>query len=303
MNTPSVAARVCQMANRYIFDQDPDPNRLFDELYQRGTRDYKGLPLGDVAGHATRRFAVCFAVMGLIRMLALLDRIPPGASFFATGASDQDKQVTGDFQAAHLVPRELRLEAPGAAVDGAPLHELLRNPFNRMWVRREIFAQTERVHRLVNAADSSCERGPDGMARALVRVCNKVLVDAQRDGSPVDARRAAPPLTSISHWFDADLVPSFLGVARARLEALDGRLTAYERAELNRPHPVYLNGRPLVARPTDTRLTSTDPEARAAARIAFRQVLEAYARAAVDRAALAAMTVKIEALRFNELTL
>jgi hypothetical protein len=70
------------MANRTIFDQDPDPVRLFEELYEGGVRDYKGLPLGDVAGHAARRFTVCYGAMCLIRVLALLERIPPGASFF-----------------------------------------------------------------------------------------------------------------------------------------------------------------------------------------------------------------------------
>lgn len=288
------------MAKRYIFDQDPDPNRLFDELYKSGVRDYKGLPVGDVAGHATRRFTVCYGLMCLVRMLVLLDRMPSGASFWASGAADQDKQVSGDFQAAHLIPRALRLKAPGTAVDGAPLYELLRNPFNRMWVRREIFAPTDRVHRLVNAADSACERGPDGMAHSLVRVCNNVLGDARRDATPVHAGHAAPAITSVFRQFDGDLVPSFLAVARERLQALDRKFTEFERAELNRGHPVQPNGQPLLARPADTRLISADREARAAARIAFRQALRAYTEAAVDRSALAAISGKIEALRFNK---
>ncbi len=271
------------MANRNIFDQDPDPVRLFDELYESGVRDYKGLPLGDVAGHAARRFTVCYGAMCLIRVLALLERIPPGASFFAAGATDQDKQVSGDFVAAHLIPRELRLSAPGTPADDTPLHELLRNPFSRMWVRREIFAETDRVHRLVNVADSSCERGRDGTARTLVRVCDKVLADARRDGMLVQAGRPAPPLTSVYQTFAADLVPGFLAAARARLQAREAKLTDYERSELNRGHPVYLDGRPLVARPADTRLTSTDREVRAAARIALRQVLSVYAQAEADR--------------------
>jgi hypothetical protein len=65
------------------------------------------LPLGDVAGHATRRFTTCYGVLCLCRMLVLLERIPLGASLRAGGASDQDKQVSGDFQGAHAIPREL----------------------------------------------------------------------------------------------------------------------------------------------------------------------------------------------------
>ena len=169
-----------------------------------------------------------------------------------------------------------------------------------MWVRREIFARTDRVHRLVNAADSSCERGPDGMAQSLVRVCNDVIADARRDKTPVLAGRWAPALSSLARRFDADLVPSFLAAGRNRLQALDAKFTANDREELKRSHPVWPDGRPLVARPSDTRLTSIDPEARAAARIAFRQVLSLYAEAQVDRGALVAMAAKIEALRFNE---
>jgi hypothetical protein len=60
------------------------------------------------------------------------------------------------------------------------------------------------------------------------------------------------------------------------------------------------DGRPLVARPSDTRLTSIDPKARAAAGIAFGQVPSVYPEAQVDRGALAAMAREIEALRFNE---
>jgi hypothetical protein len=288
------------MANRTIFDQDPDPVRLFEELYEGGVRDYKGLPLGDVAGHAARRFTVCYGAMCLIRVLALLERIPPGASFLAAGAADQDKQVSGDFAAAHLIPCELRLSAPGRPVDGTLIHELLRNPFNRMWVRREIFAETDRVHRLVNVADSSCERGQDGMVRTLVSVCDKVLADARRDGMLVQAGRLAPPLTTVYQTLAAGLIPSFLAVARARLRALDAKLTDHERSELSREHPVYPDGQPFVARPADTRLTSTDREVRAAARIALRQVLSVYAEAEADRSALAAMASKIDALRINE---
>jgi len=288
------------MSNRYIFDHDPDPRRLFEELFERGIRDYKGLPLGDVAGHATRRFTACYGVLCLSRMLVLIERVPLGASLRAAGASDQDKQVSGDFQAAHAIPRELRFSAPGTAAHGAPLYQLLRTPFNRTWVRREIFAQTDRVHRLVNAADSSCERGPDGMAHSLVRVSNDVIDDARRDKTPVVASARAPALSSLDERFYGDLVPRFRAVARARLQALEAKFTANDHQELNRAHPVWPDGRPLVARPSDTRLTSMDPEARAAARIALRQVLGLYAGARVDRGALAAMAKKIEALRFNE---
>jgi hypothetical protein len=107
-------------------------------------------------------------------------------------------------------------------------------------------------------------------------------------------------LSSLARRFDADLVRSFRAVAGDRLRALDAKFTANDREEPSRPHPVWPDGRPLLARPSDTRLTSIDPEARSAARIAFRQVLGLYAHARVDRDALSAMAEKIEALRFNE---
>jgi hypothetical protein len=116
----------------------------------------------------------------------------------------------------------------------------------------------------------------------------------------VQAGRPAPSLTTVYQTLVADLVPNFLAVARTRLGALDAKLTDFERSELNRGHPVYPDGRPLVPRPADTRLTSTDREVRAAARIALRQVLSVYAEAEADRSALLAMAGKIDALRINE---
>ena len=109
------------MPSRYIFDQHPDPKPLFDELHECNARDYKGLALGDVARHAARRFAARYALMSLRQMLVVLKRMPPSASFRGTGAADQNKQVSGDFQAARVISQELRVGWPGTAVDRAPL--------------------------------------------------------------------------------------------------------------------------------------------------------------------------------------
>ena len=290
------------MAHRVIFDGDPDPVRLFDELYFQGARDPQGLPLGDVAGHARRRYTACYGALCLTRMLVDISRIDAPAGLMVTGARFQDKQTSREFPAAHAIPCDLRLALPGHPPPGVRLYDLLRDPFNRTWTRREIFGQTDRVHRLANLADRRCEAGADGMAMALAAACDAAIRDGLRAKvvSPAGAR-GATVAASVASLFETSLAPAFIAAARARLGALETEFTDHERGQLARAPIVDRFGRPIMARPVDTRIGSPDAEARAAARIAMRQILQIYADPdCVDRAALGAIAGKIDALRLNE---
>src|SRR5712691_4292210 len=97
------------MARRTVFDHDPDPVRLFDELYFQGARDFKGLPLGDVASHARNRYTACYGALCLARMLTELVRIDTAVPLDVVGAQFQDKQTSSEFPAAHAIPCDLVL--------------------------------------------------------------------------------------------------------------------------------------------------------------------------------------------------
>ena len=290
------------MAHRIIFDTDPDPSALFDELHFQGARDGFGVPLGDVAGHARRRFTACYGALCLTRLLVELGRIPSPVDPTVTGALYQDKQTSREFPAAHVLPCDLTLSMPGHPPPGARLSDLLRNPLNRIWAQREIFGRTDRVHRLTNVVDRRCEAGDDGMGMILAACCDDTIRGALRSRLAAPGGRAAPvPPPPAIDAFDRGLVTGFLWVARNRLDRLEAEFTALERAELT-PRPLLDRfGKSIVAGPTDLRLSAPSPRARAAVRAAMRQILEIYADpACVDRSALGAMANTVEAVRHNE---
>ena len=174
---------------------------------------------------------------------------------------------------------------------GVHLYDLLHNPLNRTWAQRNIFGHTDRVHRLVNVADRSCEAGSDGMALTLAAACEEVIKDGLLAKTLAPAKGPFPPAAASVHFrFETMLVPAFRKVANARLQVLERNLTSYERNEMARGHPVDRFANPLVARPVDTKLGSRDTDTRAAARIALRQVLQTYAAAdLVETSALLAI--------------
>ena len=81
---------------------------------------------------------------------------------------------------------------------------------------------------------------------------------------------------------------------------LEKSMTEEERRELTRLPPIYPDGRPLVARPVDTRLGSPSADARIAARRTLRDILKIYEEVDPDGAALITIAGKIDALRLNE---
>ncbi len=269
------------MAGRQIFDRKPNPVALLDELYHAAQRDPRGLPLGDAAGHARRRLTVSYIVLGICRLLVELDRLDPAASFQRRGARHQDKRTQAEFPAAHIVPCEIFVSQLGKPSNY--LADLFRNPFNRTWVHRNVFALTDRVHVLANRADSLCEEGPHGMAQALVRACAATASGA-----------------STTDVVFARLVADYTRAAQLALTTLDQQLTPLERDTIGHAPIVDINGRPLRERPTDTRLGSPDAEARAANKGALRQVLEIYTQVQPDRAAIGRAAAQLPGLRHNE---
>jgi hypothetical protein len=285
---------------RVIFDQDPNPAHLLDELYFEVERGYLGVPLGQVATHATKRFTACYGALCLAQILVELGSIASVPTLEVRGALYQDKQTSTEFPAAHALPCELSLFLPGGRAGGVPLHGLLRNPFNQTWVQRNVFGQTDRVHRLVNVADRSCEAGEDGMAAVLAEACEEVIRNGLEDR--VVSRFGAPPLPRpLLTIFNQIVVAGFTAVADQRLHDLERELTDYEMSEMMRGHLVNRFGNYVAPQPTDTRKTSPHQAARAAARIILCQVFRTYSDPGlVDVAALNEIEDKVGALRINE---
>jgi hypothetical protein len=287
---------------RTIFDRNPDPVHLMDELYHQGTRDFKGLPLGDVEGHVRRRYTTCYGVLCLARMLTDLGRIETAMPLVVVGAQFQDKRSSKEFPAAHAIPCDLAIALPGHPAPGVHLYNFLLNPFNRTWAKLNMFGETDRVHRLVNVADRSCEAGLDGLASVLATACEEVIRNGLRARTLTPGKYATKPISaSVQTEFELILVPGFVRAANARLQALERNLNYFERTEIAHRPLVDRIGRPVEARPSDTRLGSPNAQARAANLNTLRQVLKTYAdQTLVDRPALFTIATKIEALRINE---
>ncbi|MBS0642719.1 MAG: hypothetical protein JSS43_22875, partial [Proteobacteria bacterium] len=253
------------MTRRTIFDHSPDPVGLFDELYFQVDRDFLGLPLGDVAGHVRRRYTACYGALCVARMLTDLGRIDDGVVVDVVGARFQDKRTSYEFPAAHVVPCDLLLASASHPAPGVHLYDLLRNPFSRTWVQMNIFGQTDRVHRLVNVADRSCEAGADGMAAAFSGACEAVITEGLRARSVVRLAGTEPPgFPAVLYHLERTIVPRFSAAAAARLRRLADDLTPDERTELSRRQVVDQFGKPALERPSDTRLGSTNAQARTA---------------------------------------
>lgn len=269
------------MARRQIFDSDPDPLELFEELYVQGDRGPKGLPIGNLDGHIRDRLNLSYMVLCLCAFLKDRGRIGAGLSVHPVRAHVQDKTASHEFPAAHVIPCDLDI---GAA--NHKLYDFLFNPFNRTWVRRNVFGKTNRVHRLTNVADRRCEAGPLGLARVLADACEQVL-------------RMAGATRQV---FDAVLVPGYVRAAEAALRDFEAQLSNFERTEMGFNAPVDQFGKPLTPRSADTRLGSPDPAAVAANKTILRQVLLEYAALAsrISVAALADVEGKVDALMVNE---
>jgi hypothetical protein len=171
-HTADQQLRYSQRRNgREIFQSDPDPRALFDELYSDVTRTADSIPLGALERHAEARLQQSYAVLALIEQARAYGILPEAANFEATGAQVQDKRAQRDFPAAHRLPCDMKLVEPNGRENR--LSEFFEIGLNRAWIEGNIFAPTDRVHRMVNVADQWCEDA--GMKRSLVDASNAVL--------------------------------------------------------------------------------------------------------------------------------
>ena len=171
-HTAEQQLRYAQRRNgREIFQSDPDPRALFDELYSDVTRTADSIPLGALERHAEARLQQSYAVLVLIEQARAYGLLPEAANFEATGAQVQDKRAQRDFPAAHRLPCDMKLVEPNGRENR--LSDFFEIGLNRAWIEGNIFAPTDRVHRMVNVADQWCEDA--GMKRSLVDASNAVL--------------------------------------------------------------------------------------------------------------------------------
>ena len=266
---------------RKIFNRNPDPRTLLDELHFSGERDLKGLPLGPVTRHAEDRFVISFQVLCLFAVARDLNLFARPVTVDPVGDPPQDKQVGGDYQAAHALPSNLKV-TPASGSPG-PLYGFFRNPFSRTWIELNVFAKTVRVHRLTNLADSYSEKA--GLRRALADACAAV---ANSDRTPMSV-------------FQDDLVPNYLTAIRAAQAANLAELTAAERQEAVRRPVVDRFGAAATARPADTRVSTADADARVANRGALIQIFDVYASMnTAPRHLLVEAQAQADAMRLNE---
>lgn len=271
-------------SSRNIFSE-PDPVTQFDELFADSDRGPRGLPLGNLTQHLKSRVDISYCVLYLVEALAGRGRLNPGMAIVATGAAEQDKQASmlseamqGEVEAAHVIPCDL-LMGP----QQQRLYDFFVNPFNNIWVRRNVFGRTNAVHRLTNYVDRRCEA--NGMIDALVGACSAVLNGQAR------AER------HIEH-----LLADYATAAQIGRQKLRQALSSAERAQAAKPMIVGADGRPLDERPADVRITSPDLEARAANKSVALQIFDAYVNIAqhMDPTRLRVVAGQVEALMLNE---
>ena len=266
---------------RQIFDRNPDPADLLDELYRDGVRDFKGLPLGNVTEHAQDRLIVSYQVLCLFAVARDLGLLPGPVVVEPTGSAVQDRQTSGEFQAAHVLPSDLMVTP--AAGSAARLHHFFRDPFSRVWMQRNVFGRTDRVHRLTNLADSYCEAA--GMRRTIADACAAVVNN-----------RLSP-----MRVFENTLAPGYAAAARTALQENLRSVAPADGPEFVRQPLLDRFGKAAIPRPTDTRVGSPNAEARLAARRTLNQVLEIYAGlATAPRHLMVVAAGQVDALRGNE---
>src|SRR5690348_724309 len=97
------------MSDREILITDLDPMKLLDELAVGSVTDGRGLTLGDVASHRRARYRTVYFALHLIAGLARRTILRPTDVILPCGAKVQDKGGIEDFQAAHVVPCDLKV--------------------------------------------------------------------------------------------------------------------------------------------------------------------------------------------------
>lgn len=238
---------------REIMDNNPDPLPLFTELYEDVVRTADSVPIGALHRHAEGRLQQSYAVLALIEQGREIGLLPKEGEFVATGARVQDKRTSRMYPAAHRLPCDLSIKYDGQSVR---LTDFFEEGLDKTWIDKNIFAPTDRIHRLANVADQWCEDG--GMKTALVKAANAVL-----DGK-MTARRA----------MDDIVQPGYAAAIATAREKVERNFSIIERQALSQ-RIVTIQGQPFRL-PEPTALNVKGMSERAAAKDVMERTLAAY---------------------------
>ena len=242
---------------RVIHDAKPDSVEMFRELYQDVVRTGDSFPIGALERHAEGRLQQTYAALVLIENARAAGIIPENSKFVATGAKVQDKRASKAYPAAHRLPADLSIQASDGSLSRLTDH--LTVDLDRIWVDKNIFAPTDRIHRLANVADQWVEDG--GMKTAFVNAANAV------SSGKLTAEEALE-----------DIVQPGYAAAHARaLEKVERNFTLIERQALSQ-RIVDQHGQPYRKVPEPTVLKIKGLEERAAAKDVMERTLKAYSR-------------------------
>jgi len=239
---------------RSIMDSRPDTLALFEELYEDVSRTAANVPIGSLHRHAEGRLQQSYAVLALIEQARDSKIIPDGGEFVATGARVQDKSTSRDYPAAHRLPCDLAIKNGGETVR---LTDYFAEGLDRTWIDRNVFAPTDRMHRLANVADKWCEDA--GMKKTLVDAANAV------SNRRMTANQAMEEIVQ----------PGYAAAVEKAREKVERNFSFLERQALaNRI--VDMNGKPFQKVPEPMMLKVKEMSARAAAKDVVERTLKAY---------------------------
>ena len=287
--------------NREIFDPNPDEVGQFNErIAGYATRDFSGVPLGDVTGHALNRLDACYGILQAFDVASELARYEndekavTGLKVRPTGAAFQDWQATSEYPAAHQAPCGLSIADPSSNVPPQKVQQLFKDGTNRGFIAN-LFGQTDIVHYLTNYADRICEgtssRRGFGISHVLARNCELLLHDED--------------LTAREVFFDS-FMPQLQTVIVQKHQDYNQRLIRFETKHATSPPGVVLDlqGRPFNQDParSDFRVGRAAPrDVRLTNQRAVVQILSTYsATVQPRRTELVAMDEKFKAVRYNE---
>lgn len=242
---------------RVIHNSKPDSVEMFRELYQDVVRTGDSFPIGALERHAEGRLQQTYAALVLIENAKAAGIIPENSKFVATGAKVQDKRASKDYPAAHRLPADLSIQAADGSL--RRLTEHLEIDLDRIWVDQNIFAPTDRIHRLANVADQWVEDG--GMKTAFVNAANAV------SSGRMTAEEALEDIVQ----------PGYASAHARALEKVERNFMLIERQALSQ-RIVDQHGHPYRTVPEPTVLKIKGLDERAAAKDVIERTLKAYSR-------------------------
>jgi hypothetical protein len=179
--------------------------------------DTFGLTLGDLTGHRHDRYVTVYRALHLLAGMARRGWLRGHDVIKPIGAEVQDKKAMDAFQAAHLLPCDLKINA----AEG--VHEQFVSPIIRGNVKVQVFGRTNVVHRLVNYADRRCEA--NGWIDAFVQAARDLARGAEADAV-----------------FDRAVVPAFARAVTVSRDKLVDALNQAERQAMGSNSPSSADG-------------------------------------------------------------